>query len=60
MQGEVSGFFKAIIEFNREEIKGTFIERNLKTLKKSIKAKEEVTTLKYGKPVIRVIDDQEN
>jgi hypothetical protein len=33
VKGEISGFFKNIVEFNRESIKGTFVEEKLDEMK---------------------------
>lgn len=57
---EISGFFKAIIEFNRESIKGTFIERNLNAVYSKTVGKEEIETFRFGKKVVKVFDKQAN
>jgi hypothetical protein len=33
VKGEISGFFKNIVEFNRENIRGTFVEEKLDEMK---------------------------
>jgi hypothetical protein len=48
VKGEISGFFKNIVEFNRDSIRGTFIEKRLDEL--SNRHKDDVITVrKNGK-----------
>ena len=44
MKGEMDSFFKSIIEFNQDSIKGTFIEKNLIALNSKTIGKTEFVT----------------
>ena len=44
MKGEMNNFFKSIIEFNQDSIKGTFIEKNLIALNSKTIGKTEFVT----------------
>lgn len=60
MNGQLNGFFKNIIEFNREYIKGTFIEANLDRINNETVSKEEIVTKRFGKEIKRVVNKELN
>lgn len=59
MKGEISGFFKNIVEFNRECIKGTFIEKKLDDMKNRHKD-DVITVRKNGKLIDYNINAEKN
>lgn len=48
IKGEIKGFFRNIVEFNRESIKGTFVEEKLDQLQNELK-EDVVKVMKNGK-----------
>ena len=59
IKGDMRGFFKNIIQFNQQFIKGTHVEQRLKSLQRT-KTIEEITVKQNGKIVHKSINLEKN
>ena len=49
IKGEIKGFFRNIVEFNIDRVRGTFVEDKLNEMKAEFQEGDTVSVLKNGK-----------